>query len=295
MHSQATTSARATGYGVLAILLWSGLALLTTFARGIPPVELLALSFSVAFVLGVAVLAVTGRLSELHQPAAPWFTAFAAIFFYHLLYFFALSYAPAAQASLINYLWPLLIVVFSSLRRASPARVWGPCIAGGLLGFVGTGLVLTEHGLTVRPAYLMGYAAAFCCAFVWSGYSVFNRRFAATPSGMLVGVCGAVALAAFALHGAVEIWVTPNARQWGAIVALGAGPTGLAFFAWDHATKRGHVTYLGILSYLAPLLSTALLMATGAVERSSTLLIAAAFIMAGAAVPKAAEYLWPKR
>src|SRR5262249_34985469 len=129
-----------------------------------------------------------------------------------------------------------------------------------------------------------GYAAAFACAFVWSGYSVANRRFADLPSGPIAGVCALVALAGGMAHVAVERTVVPDAVQWSCIVALGLGPVGLAFFAWDHATKHGNLALLGIFSYLAPLLSTVLLIAVGAAPATPTLLAAAVLVIAGAAV-----------
>lgn len=286
LHRGTPASPRATGLGMVAILLWAGLALLTVQARGIPSFELLALSFAVAFLSGLVVLALGGRagLGQLRQKPAPWLTAFLGIFLYHALYFFALAAAPAAQASLIAYLWPLLIVLLSTL--ASGGRLRAPHLAGAAFGLAGTAaLLLGRSGVgTIAATALPGYAAAFACAFVWSGYSVANRRFGATPSGMLVGVCGAVAAAGAACHLALEPTVIPAPGQWLAILALGLGPTGLAFSAWDHATKHGNLPLLGALSYLAPLISTLLLIATGQAAATWPVLAGVVLIVGGAAV-----------
>lgn len=277
--------ARATGIGLVAIMLWAALALLTVHANGIPSFELLSLTFGVAFLAGLAALAMGGRerLAELRQPAAPWLTAFVGIFLYHALYFFALSAAPAAQASLIAYLWPLLIVLLSTLaagQRLRPAH-----LIGAILGLAGTfSLFLGKNTDAISTGATMGYLAAFGCAFVWSGYSVANRKYGATPSGMLVGVCGAIAVAGAICHLIFEATVAPNGGQWFAIIALGLGPTGLAFFAWDHATKHGNLPLLGALSYLAPLVSTLLLIVTGQAESSLAIIVAALLIIGGAAI-----------
>jgi drug/metabolite transporter (DMT)-like permease len=274
----------ATLAGVAAILLWAGLALLTVRARGIPSFELLALTFAVAFLAGLAMLALRGRaaLRQMVQPAAPWLTAFCGIFLFHALYFHALSAAPPAQASLIAYLWPLLVVLLSAVGGGvilRPAHV-----VGALLGLAGTAIILLGGGADAAfaPGAVFGYLAAFSCAFVWAAYSVRNRRFAETPSGMIVGVCGAVALAGGLVHAVVETTIRPDATQWAAIVALGIGPTGLAFLAWDHATKHGRLPLLGALSYLAPLVSTLLLVVTGAAAATGQLMIAALLILGGA-------------
>lgn len=278
----AAKRARATLIGIVAILLWACLALLTAQAGGLPPFELMVLSFGVAFVSGLVLLAVRGRaaLAEMRQPWQPFMVAFLGIFGYHALYFYALQTAPVAEASIVAYLWPLLIVIFSALLPGEGLKARH--LIGALLGFAGTALiVLGRGGEAGLGAALTGYVAAFACAIVWSGYSVLNRRFDGTPSGMMVSVCGAVALAGLLCHVLFETTVMPDGSQWFAVVALGLGPTGLAFLAWDHATKHGHLALLGALSYLAPLLSTALLVATGAAPATMRLAIAAILVIGG--------------
>lgn len=275
--------AQATLIGVVAILLWAALAPLTVFTRDIPPFQLLALSFGVAFLSGLCLLGFRGRtaLAELRQPAAPWLTAFVGIFGYHALYFYALKAAPAAEASLIAYLWPLLIVLLAALLPGE--RLLARHVVGALIGLGGTALiVLGRETSGTADASLPGYLAALLCALVWSTYSVFNRRFETTPSGMIVGVCGAVAVAGGACHLLAETTVSPDGGQWLVVVMLGVGPTGLAFLAWDHATKHGHLALLGALSYLAPLLSTALLVAFGSAPATMRLAAAALLIIGGA-------------
>lgn len=277
-------SRRATAIGGIAILLWSSLALLAAHVRRIPPFEVLALSFGIACACGMLVLALRGReaLRRLRQPPAAFLLGFAGIFTYHALYFTALDLAPPAQASLINYLWPLLIVLFSGLLPGAGLRPRH--IAGAVLGLAGTALILLHKGGAGPAGAGAGYAAAFGCAFVWSGYSVLNRRFGHVPSELIAPICGAVALAGLLCHLGLERTVWPQGGQWAAIIGLGLGPVGLAFFAWDHATKHGDLALLGSLSYLAPLLSTALLIAAGVTPASAAILASALLIMGGAAV-----------
>ena len=52
--------------------------------------------------------------------------------------------APAVEASLIAYLWPLLLVVFSALLPGERLRWWH--LAGGVAGLVGAGLLVTRGG-----------------------------------------------------------------------------------------------------------------------------------------------------
>lgn len=280
-----TTQAAATAIGGIAILLWASFALLTVGAHGLPPFQLLSLSFGVAFVLGLGVQAFRGRaaLREMVQAPAPFLTAFCGIFIYHALYFYAFSVVPAMQASLLNYLWPLLFVLFGAAVPGA-AGLRPAHLAGALLGLLGTALLLLDRsGDTGGIGAASGYAAAAAAAVVWAGYSVLNRRFAGVPSGMLVGVCGAVSVAGALCHLAFEpATVMPDARQWLSILALGLGPNGLAFFAWDHATKHGNPPVLGAASYAIPLASTVLLAATGAAPLTNTVFVAALLIVSGA-------------
>lgn len=277
----------ATALGCISIIFWSGLALLTVGARGIPPFELLSLSFGVAFLSGFLMLIIRGRdaLARLRQPILPWIIAFFGLFLYHALYFFALATIPPAQASLIAYLWPLLIVVMSAIFPGGSGLKVRHLLGAGL-GLAGTALILYDHGLSSVSHGMnrLGYFAAFGCAFVWSGYSVLNRQFAAIPCEMLVGVCAAVSLAGGITHCLLEPTIWPSGWQWGSILLLGIGPTGLAFLAWDYATKNGNLSLLGSLSYLAPLFSTLLLVLAGKAMANISLGLAASLIVAGAIV-----------
>jgi drug/metabolite transporter (DMT)-like permease len=278
------SSSRATGIGFVAILLWSGLALLTSLTAGIPSFELLALSFGVAFAASLAVIARHGAAGfrAWKQPWAVWACGFAGIFFFHALYFFALKAAPPVEANLINYLWPLLIVVFSTLlaHRVLEKRQ----LLGAMLGLAGTAVLLLtgEQSGEGGADPLAGYAAAGAAALVWSLYSVNNRRFRRVPGEVMGGICGLVAAAGLVCHLLFETTVLPDATGWAAILALGLGPTGLAFFAWDYATKHGRLALLGVLSYFAPLLSTALLILFGQAPARPAVLVSALLIIGGA-------------
>ncbi|MCW8278148.1 DMT family transporter [Pseudomonas sp. PCH199] len=275
----------ATAVGVIAIFLWSCLALLTTLTEGLPPFEVLTLSFGVAFIASLVILGRRGLsgFRSWRQPWPVWATGFVGIFVYHALYFFALKAAPAAEASLINYLWPLLLVLLSAF--AAGEKLHKRQAFGALLGLAGTAFIMQQRGSDTSAAMpIPGYLAAFGCALIWAGYSVFNRRFKDVPSSIIGGICGMSAVGGLVCHLAFETSVWPDARQWTAIVVLGLGPAGLAFFAWDHATKHGNLATLGALSYLAPLISTLLLIVVGRSQASPILMIPALLIIAGAVI-----------
>lgn len=287
MSYKAPDQTRATIIGGAAILMWATLAPLTTAAAGIPPLELLAIAFGIAFVCGLAGLLIAGgrtAIRKLSQPLRYLAFAVTALFGYHALYFTALRLAPPAQASLVAYLWPLLIVVFSTLGDRQ-ARIQTAHILGTLLGLTGTALLIVSREGHQIPAASrpLGLLAALGCALTWSSYSVFNRRFRSVPTEAMVIVCGIVAVLGWATHWVMaEETVRPQLSQWLVILALGIGPVGVAFFAWDYGTKRGNVSLLGTLSYAVPVLSTLLLVIFGLAPASISLLVACVFVTTGA-------------
>ena len=257
------TRSRATLVGASAALMWALLGVLTAASGDVPPFQLAFLTFSIGAAIGFAWLAMTGRWSDLRQPLGVWAVGVAGLFGYHALYFTALRNAPPVEASLISYLWPLLIIVLSSFLPGERLRWFH--IGGALLGLAGTVLIVTGGaGLSFDERYAVGYLAALGCAFTWSTYSVVSRRFAAVPTGIVAGYCLATALLSIPAHLLFERTAWPGeAGQWLAVLALGLMPVGAAFYAWDIGVKRGDIQALGAFSFLSPLLSAFILILAG--------------------------------
>jgi len=274
-------SLAATAYGGIAVLLWSALAPLTARMSAIPPLQLLALTFAIAGAAGLVVAYVRGVCvwSEAARHPRALALATGALAGFHFCYFVALRNAPPAAANLVNYLWPLLIVVFAGVAGGGVRLAHA---AGGIIGFGGIALLLSSGDTRWTDAHALGYAAAVACALIWSGYSVANRRFRDAPADLVTVACLATALLAGVAHALLEETVTPAGGDWAVIVALGLGPVGLAFYLWDHGTKRGRLALLGALSYAAPVLSTLWLVLAGIAQPSAALALAALAVAAGA-------------
>ena len=252
------------------------------------------LSYTGAFLIGLAWPAAQGRapLAALRQPLLVWAVGVGGLFCFHFFFFMALKLAPPVEASLINYTWPLLIVVFSALLPGERLRWWHA--AGAAMGLAGAALLITGGGgLALRPEHAAGYAAAVGSAVTWAGYSLISRRLGAVPTDAVGGFCGATAVLALLCHLAFERTVWPEGAGWLAVLALGLGPVGLAFFTWDHGVKRGDIRALGAFGYGAPLLSTLLLIAFGEGRASWSVAIACVLIVGGAAL--AARDLFRRR
>jgi drug/metabolite transporter (DMT)-like permease len=277
-------SGNATAIGLTAILLWGILALLTSYCNRIPPFELTAITFFIAFLIGAGYFIRTGCVwSQLRQPIGVWITGVFGLFGYHALYFVAMKSAPAIEVSLIAYLWPILIVLFSAFLPKEKLRWYH--IAGTVISFLGIVILLAANdALTIAAGHSIGYLLALLCAVIWAGYSVVSRKNRAVPMVMTGAYCGITALLSAICHLLFEQTVVPTTSEWLTALALGIGPVGASFFAWNYGMKHGNLKLLGTLSYLAPLISGALLVCFGRSDYSWRLLAAGVLIMFGAMV-----------
>jgi drug/metabolite transporter (DMT)-like permease len=251
-----------------------------------PPLQLTTLTFFVAFLLAVSkwIICKNDVRKYLKLPLSLWIVGVGGLFGYHFLYFVALKNAPPAEASLIAYLWPVLIVLFSALLPGERLRWFH--IVGVVLGLAGAALlILKEDGFSFNQEFLAGYLAAGSCALIWSAYSVLSRRYGSFPTDVIGVFCGVTAVLAFISHLTMESWIWPASPGiWLAVIGLGLGPVGAAFFLWDVGVKKGEIQTLGVLSYMSPLFSTLILLIAGIAAASSELFLACGLITLGAFV-----------
>lgn len=274
----------ATAIGFSAVLMWALLALLTVGSAPVPPFQLNAICFAIGGAIGLVWTtrgAGAGALRSVRWPVYVFGTA--GLFGYHALYFSALRLAPPAEAGLIAYLWPLLIVLLSGLLPGEKLRAGH--LAGAALAFGGAALIILRGSEGFGTGALAGYALAGLCALTWSSYSVVSRRLGDVPTETVAVFCIASALLSAAAHLVFETTIWPDgAVGWLSVLGLGLGPVGLAFYVWDVGIKKGDIQLLGVASYAAPLLSTLALIGAGVAAASWSIVLAATLIAAGAAL-----------
>jgi len=267
-----------------AIALWGSLAPLGVSLAQVPPFLLTGLGLLAGSVLGLG-FALWGRVSLV----LPWRTLALGVyglFGFHFLLFIALRHAPPVQANLVNYLWPLGIVLLAPVLLPG-ARLRPLHVVAALMGFGGAALAILGGAADAAPSdaggLKWGYVAAAASACVWATYSLLTQRVAAFPTAA-VGVFGlASGLLSLVCHALLEPAVELDTHALLLIAALGLGPLGGAFYLWDAALKRGDARQIGLLSFLTPLLSTlGLLLQRGQWPGMSVLL--AALMVVGAAV-----------
>ena len=273
---------RATLLGALALLLWAFLAALARLALPMPPLLLTGLGFAVSSVVALGLVAAQGRLGRLRQPPLAWAHGVGGLAGYHALYFAGLALAPPVETNLLNYLWPLLIVLFSVPILGLRLGPWR--LAGVAMGMAGA-MLLLGAGAAFPASALLGFGCSILAALTWALYSVTSRRMAAVPTEAVAGFCLASAVLALGGHWLFE--ATPpglGARQAVAVLLLGLGPMGAAFFLWDIGMKRGDPRLLGTLAYATPVASTLLLAALGEAMLGWRALAAAALVAGGGLV-----------
>lgn len=148
------------------------------------------------------------------------------------LFLQAMTLAPAVEVSLIAYLWPLFIVLFSSLLPGESLKTRR--MIGAFMAFLGCWLLIGRNGGGFSADNLDGYLVAFACALIWSSYSVLSRLVKSVPTDAVGWFCGVTAVLAWVCHFLWEQTVWPASWiQWVGVIGLGLGPVGIAFFTWD--------------------------------------------------------------
>ncbi|MBA3773436.1 MAG: DMT family transporter [Ramlibacter sp.] len=267
---------RANLYALGAIVLWATLASLGLALQHLPPFLLTG----IALVIGS--MPAWPLIRQWKVPASTLALGIYGLFGFHFLLFIALRLAPPVQANLVNYLWPLLIVLLAPAFLPG-LRLKAAHVVAAAVGFGGAAVAILGRTGDSGAGWSWGYLPALGSAFIWASYSLLTKRVPAFPTAA-IGLFGLVAgLLALACHWALEPATAVAAGDWALLAVMGLGPLGAAFFLWDKALKLGDARHIGILSYLTPLASTALLMAvtgrplTGSIGLAALLIVGAAW------------------
>jgi drug/metabolite transporter (DMT)-like permease len=263
-----------------AIFLWASLASLATLLSNIPPFLLTGIGLIIGALVSLPSL--RSGITPWKIPAKTLLIGVYGLFGYHFMLFLALQTAPAVEANLVNYLWPLLIVLLSPIFTKSLSLNFRYVLAA-LSGFAGAVLAITSGGSGIGFSSIeVGYFFALAAAVIWATYSLATTkvpRFPTPAIGLFALVSGVLAIGA---HFLFEPAASISTGDWLLLLVLGVGPLGGAFYLWDAALKIGDPRRIGLLAFLTPLLSTALLVLVSGNSLSWQLLVATGLIVGGA-------------
>mgnify|MGYP006151615529 FL=1 len=266
-------------YALGAIALWASLASLGVSLTHVPPFLLTGIALVIGSVPAWPL--VLRDPSQWRIPPRTLALGVYGLFAYHFLLFIALRNAPPVEANLVNYLWPLFIVVLAPVVLPGVALRL-PHVLAALLGFGGAAMAIAG-GRELSGTLAWGYLPALAAAFIWATYSLLTKRVAAFPT-TAIGLFGLVSgVLSLLCHVALEPAASLQPRDWALLAAMGLGPLGASFFLWDNALKLGDARHIGILSYITPLASTALLIVVSGRQFSASIALATVMII-GAAI-----------
>jgi drug/metabolite transporter (DMT)-like permease len=265
-------------YAMITISLWSLSAYFSAHLRRISPFLLVGISFTLAGLMGIR------YIRTWKVPLIVFVIGVGGLFGYQVLYFMAFQHAPAVEVNLVNYLWPLFVVLLSpvylkgyALRRYH--------ILGAMVGLFGAGVVVTGGALHFNLSNAPGYGYAAIAAVIWASYTLLIKRFQPLPDSLVSGFCwlaGLLALGVFLGSSPAypQAWLLTS-QEWLYVILMGVGPHGIAFVTWNLALKHGDPRVIGSFSYLTPLLSTLILVITGTGRLNLTSGAGMALIVAG--------------
>lgn len=270
--------------GLIALFFWAFMAVFTNFVKSLPIFEILTIVFLVSFLTSLVKIWYCHDWHKLKQPWFLWLIGIAGIYGNDLLYIQAFNYAPPAHADLINYLWPVLVILFSCYLPNEKFSL--KYVVGGFVAFAGVVLLIKGDSSTpFKAEYIKGYIYAFFDAVVWATYTLLCRRFNQKAVEAIGFYCGAAALCSFILHYAThEPLVLPSPQQWFVLLLMGLTTQGMAYFLWEKGIKKGQYRFLNVISYATPILSVLLLVFFGQASLSVHLLAAALLVSIGALI-----------
>jgi drug/metabolite transporter (DMT)-like permease len=265
-----------------AIALWGSLAPLGVELSHIPPFLLTGLGLLIGSLIALPLSRF--QLARWKIPFTTLLVGIYGLFGFHFLLFIALRHAPAVEANLINYLWPLGMVVMAPLFLKG-VSLKGRHIVAALIGFTGAAIAILGRGQSSLSGagFQSGYLIALASAFVWASYSLLTRRLPSFPTVAVGGFAAASGLLSLACHFALEPSIVLSSKDIVLISLLGLGPLGGAFFLWDAAIKIGDTRRIGLLAFATPILSTVLLLLTTGQALEWNVVLASILVVGAAA------------
>jgi drug/metabolite transporter (DMT)-like permease len=262
----------------MAIPLWATWPSLAVRTFDIPPLESLAIMFLFGWLV----------LTRLHRPESgsvaqgssakqSWLPAL--VFAIGLsggdvAFILATHRIPAAQANLISYLWPVMIVVFGAAIGLFRLRLRQ--VIGLALGFAGAAILIWDGRVSMS---IGGIGLALLSGACWAAYCLFRLTWKQPAGNVLARGCAMSTVLCASLHFFVEPTIVPNLRSFAATAVAGIIPLALGNFAWDEGFRRGDGQLLAVMAYATPLCSALLLAALGAALLTWNLLAGAVVIV----------------
>lgn len=261
--------------GMITIICWGSIATFGNLLIHLPPFYVLGMSFFF------------GAIPALFKPRElfpSWKVSIWGIsgyFGYHFFLFYSFRFAPAIEANLINYLWPVIMVILTPVFFKNE-RLRSYHIIGAAFSVVGSVIMMMGKNDEMSFDSMKGYLLALGAALTWPIYTIGKKAMGPISIWAVGGFCLGSSVLCFITHAVIEPRVVLQGHDAWMLFVMGVGPFGVAFYFWDMALRKGDPKTIGALAYLTPVISTVNLVIFGNQNLSSTTLVAMLLIIGGA-------------
>ncbi|MCI5052276.1 MAG: DMT family transporter [Simkaniaceae bacterium] len=269
--------------GCSALALWSLTALLSVELINIPPFLLTGVMTSCFFLITLCKIALKRRWSVFRQSLSTWLIGATTFTAFNVFYHASFKLAPAATVDLINYLWPIMVVVVSSFLPGE--RFTKRHALSALLGFISLYILIGYSPVKMHSKELLGCFFAFIGALSWTAFNLFLSRDQTTNGDVLGLFAGLTAAICFIFHFICEPFTIPSQREWLQLLFIGFFVCGSTYTLWNYGIKRGSIKQLSIYSYFTPVASISFLVAFGKSELTNSLFISTGLITFASTIP----------
>jgi drug/metabolite transporter (DMT)-like permease len=262
---------------LISIFLWSTIAIVSHYVKHIPAFVVLGWCFSFGSLFALF------NLRTMFDRKIVMLYSVLGFFGYHFFLFQAFRYAPILEANLINYLWPMLLIILTPLFFRQNKLSWANWL-GSLFCLIGCYLLISSNLKPSEhyPQRWLGIILAGLAALTWPVYSLLSKKIPASNPNSYTGICLITGLLCFMTAWIQdESFVINQASDWLILCYLGLGPFGLAFKFWQKSLHTGDPKLVGTLSYLTPMLSNAWLIIFGNQALSLQTIFAMLLIISG--------------
>lgn len=262
---------------LLTIFLWASIATFGHLLLHLPPFYVLGFCFIIGSLPGLF------KPKEMFSNWRVLLWGCFGYFGYHFCLFYSFRFAPAVEANLINYLWPVILVLITPLFFKDSHIKWYH-VFGGLISMLGSFILVFGFNFVFKFENKYGYFLALCAALIWPIYTLGKKKLPPTSIWAISGFCFVSGILCLLTHFYLEPRVVLQWHDAWKLLIMGIGPFGVAFYTWDIALKNGDSRIIGALAYLTPVLSTTGLVYFSGATLESTTIVAMILIIGGSSL-----------
>lgn len=243
---------------IYTIFCWGTLPAVTKLTlTSIPNMQVLFISALIATVCLFSYLFINGKIplfrtlsgSDMLQLVG---LGFLGNFLYSAFYYAGIRTLPSADASIINYLWPIIASICAS--SILQERITGKAKLSLLMSFIGV-IIISAKGTDLHIPDLRGILLCMAGAFCYGIFNVFNKR-----KGLDQYLCTTIYFAVTAacsglIFATAESFSPMSARTWAGIIWLGVFIDAFAILAWGLALQKEDVSFLSNFAYATPVVA----------------------------------------